>query len=411
MNNNAYHNASTDQLLRLKRQESDSLLDIVRVINSNYTPEQMTRVAALTLVGQLGIGKLGLYLAKEPVLALTFTKALRDDTNIHLELLQLGPAIHRPVPVRKDHQPFLYQAGIEYVICLQGNSRTEGYLLVGDFAQSEQELQNDLIFMQTVAGMLAMALENRRLFEEHVAQASLKRELALAESIQQLLLPAVFDTPKGLSVEARNIPHQQIGGDFYDLIPCGKNAYIFCMADVAGKSISAALVMAVVQASLRALSRYARSLEDMIQELHEELFALNKGEKFVTLFLGKIDLTTQTLTYINAGHNPPLLKSGDQIKELTEGCIPLGIMSIEKPQTGNLILQTGDLIFLYTDGVTEQENPLGEMFGMEALKDWLLNCQSYHLTDSLIEELKRFSHEKPASDDISVMSVRIGEAV
>lgn len=408
MSSNTYHNASTDQLLQLKRQESDALLEIVSAINSNHSPEQMAKIAALTLVGQLGIGKIGLFLFKEGVLKSVFLKGIKEHPEFNHELWKLNLNVKKPIPINQEQQHFIYQSGIEYIICLQGNSQTEGYILVGDFAQSEQELQNDLIFMQTVAGMLAIALENHRLFEDQVAQASLKRELALAESIQQILLPGVFATPQGFSVEAKNIPHQQIGGDFYDLIPAGKDAYLFCMADVAGKSISAALVMAVVQASLRALARYARSLEDIIQELHEELFALNKGEKFVTLFLGKIDLTTKAFTYINAGHNPPILKSGDNLLELTEGCIPLGIMSIEKPQVGNKILKAGDVIFLYTDGVTEQENSKGEMFGTDRLKSWLQSYSGNKITDNLAGHLSAFSEGKPASDDISIMSVRIG---
>lgn len=407
MSSNTYHNASTDQLLQLKRQESDALLEIVSVINSKHSPEQMAKIAALTLVGQLGIGKIGLYLFKEGILNSVFLKGIKEQVEFNNELWKLSLNEKKPIPINKDQQKFIYDSGIEYILCLQGNSQTEGYLLVGDFAQSEQELQNDLIFMQTVAGILAISLENHRLFEEQVAQASLKRELALAESIQQILLPSIFDTPEGFKVEARNIPHQQIGGDFYDLIPAGKNSYLFCMADVAGKSISAALVMAVVQASLRALARYARSLEDIIQELHEELFALNKGEKFVTLFLGKIDLTTRTFTFINAGHNPPILKSGDNLEELTEGCIPLGIMSIEKPQVGNKILQPGDIIFLYTDGVTEQENCKGEMFGTDRLKSWLLSYSGNEISDNLVNYLSIFSEGKPASDDISIMSVQI----
>lgn len=407
MSSNTYHNASTDHLLQLKRQESDALLDIVRALNSNQKPAEMARIAALTLIGQLGIGKMALYLFREGVPEPVYVKGVKTSPEFLGELWKLNLNEKMPVPVQLDHQPALYQCGIEYILCLSGNTQVEGYLLAGDFAQSEQELQNDLIFMQTVSGMLAIAIENHRLFEEFVAQASLKRELALAESIQQILLPQEFNTPAGFKVEARNIPHQQIGGDFYDLIPAGKNAYLFCMADVAGKSISAALVMAVVQASLRALARYARSLEDMVQELHDELFALNKGEKFVTLFLGKIDLTTRAFTYINAGHNPPFLKSGDEIVELTSGCIPLGIMPIEKPEVGNRLLSPGDVIFLYTDGVTEQENPDGEMFGVSRLKEWLKDEGRKGLPAHLTKALQQFSQGHPASDDISIMSVQI----
>ena len=186
--------------------------------------------------------------------------------------------------------------------------------MVGDFAHSIPEQQNDLIFMQTVVKILGIALENKRLFDEKVTQEALKRELTLAEEIQQRLLPRRFDLFPKVEASALNIPNLQVGGDFYDIVKAKDNCFYVCMADVAGKSISAALVMAVMQASLKALARNELPLEDIILSLHETLFAINQGEKFVTLFLGKIELEKQTITYINAGHNPPLLVNANHIK-------------------------------------------------------------------------------------------------
>lgn len=403
MNTNAYHNAPPDRLLELKRQESDSLIQILNSINSDNAPETIASIAGFTLKGQLGIGKICLLIVKDQGLKVTMCSGVSSGVDFSAELSLFNSPL--PSPVFKESQPLLYQQGIEYVMQLSGKTRAEGYLLVGDFAQSEKELQNDLIFMQTVSGILAIALENRRLFEEKVSQESFRRELALAESIQQKLLPSdIRDTP-GIRVVTKNIPHQQIGGDFYELIPAGDKVYYFCMADVAGKSISAALVMAVVQASLRVLARYAKRLDEMIIELHNELFALNQGEKFVTLFLGKIDLNTYTLSYINAGHNPPVLKSRGNIRELTEGCIPLGIMSIEKPEFGNLRILPGDVLFLYTDGLTEQENPAGKMFGSESLHAWIKAYQGQNWVPDMLSELQKFSQGVNPSDDISLMSV------
>jgi len=405
MNMNPYHNAPPQRLLDLKLQESNALLELLRSMTGHHTPEHMARVAGFTLKGQLGIKKICLLLNHKGVLQSITCEGFQGRFWKEGELSNLNT--HLPVPVQQDRHPSLYKAGVEYIILVSGKSNIEGFMLVGAFAQSEAELQNDLIFMQTVAGILGIALENHRLFDDTVAREAMKRELALAESIQQRLLPSSFDHLPGIRAKAKNIPHQQVGGDFYELIPAGKNIYYLCMADVAGKSISAALLMAVMQAGLKVLTRYAQSPEEIVRQLHTELITLNQGEKFVTLFLGKINLNDFTLTYINAGHNPPLIRSPKGIQELKDGCIPLGIMQIDEIETGIIPLNIGDIIFLYTDGLTEQENSEGEMLGAQYLASWLSNYSGIDPVEDMLKIWEEFAQNTPPSDDISLMSVYI----
>lgn len=402
---NPYHNAAPDRLLELKRQEADALLGLLRSTHTDLSPDQIARIAGFTLKGQLGIGKLCLLLLREEVLERILQIGISVAFDAQQELSGLNN--QKPMPVHKERQKGMYEAGIEYILILPGRTGIEGYLLVGDFAQSEAELQNDLIFMQTVAGILGISIENRRLFEEQVSREALRRELSLARSIQERLLPQVFQEVEGIKATARNLPHQQVGGDFYDLIPAEPGIVYICMADVAGKSISAAMIMAVMQASLRVLCRYGGSLEAMMRALHTEFYAVSRGEKFVTLFLGRLDITQKHLTYINAGHNPPLLKSGNDVKELKDGCIPLGIMDIEQMSTGSIRLHAGDTLFLYTDGLTEQENPNEEMYGSERLSEWLSHYEGEDPVADILAIYEAFRQGIAAQDDISLMSVRL----
>jgi len=405
MINNPYHNAAPDRLLELKRQEADAVLGLLRSTNTDLSPAQIARIAGFTLKGQLGIGKLCLLLRQNETLERVLQMGINEPFDAQQELATLDNPM--PMPVQQDTQQGMYAAGLEYIIIMPGRSGIEGYLLVGDFAQSEAELQNDLIFMQTVAGILGISIENRRLFEEQVSREALRRELLMARSIQERLLPHNFPQLDGIQATARNLPHQQVGGDFYDFIPAEPGIVYICMADVAGKSISAAMIMAVMQASLRVLCRYASPLEDMMRELHTEFYAVSRGEKFVTLFLGRLDIHQKHLTYVNAGHNPPLLKSGKEVTELKDGCIPLGIMDIEQMRTGSIRLHAGDILFLYTDGLTEQENPQAEMYGSERLLEWLQQYEGEDPVSDILTLYEAFRQGVDAQDDISLMSVRL----
>ncbi|NBV13319.1 MAG: serine/threonine-protein phosphatase [Sphingobacteriia bacterium] len=406
MKTNVYHRADTATLLKLKQQESDAILDILQSINTDFRPEQIVRVAGYSLRAQLGIGKMCLCIyekgALKPILG------FGTPTPTALQLQEVSK-ITLLTATNTLTLPWLQENGFEYLIPFTGKQGLEGLLMVGDFAHSFPEQQNDLIFMQTVVKILGIALENKRLFDEKVTQEALKRELTLAEEIQQRLLPRRFDIFLNVEASALNMPNLQVGGDFYDIVKVKENCFYVCMADVAGKSISAALVMAVMQASLKALVRNELPLEDIILSLHETLFAINQGEKFVTLFLGKIELEKQTITYINAGHNPPLLVNANQHQELMAGCIPLGIMALSGVEVGTATLSPGSVLFLYTDGLTEQLNPSEEQFGALRVLEVLQSHQSLPI-ESVIAHMRQtqleFAQGIPSGDDISMMAIR-----
>jgi len=289
------------------------------------------------------------------------------------------------------------------------------WFLIADFAESEDETVNDIIFIETVGNILTMSLQNIRLFEEKLSAERLRREIELAGDIQNQALPKNFDLHPALDIHAHSVPHSNVAGDFYNLIPMGESEIVVFMADAAGKGIAAAILITNIQATLNALLLDGASFSTVLRRLHQVIGRLTHYEKFVTLFLGKIDLARGQLTYVNAGHNPPLLLRANRQREwLRKGCIPLGIMEVKQFEQGTVAFCPGDLLYLYSDGLVEQPAPSGEMFGEERLERLMLSSSHQNANKLLNATLRAIAAHAAGNDyedDISLMAIRYVNAV
>ena len=157
------------------------------------------------------------------------------------------------------------------------------------------------------------------------------------------------------------MPHRSIGGDYYDVINVSTDEFVFCMGDISGKGIAAALVMANLQSYLNASPPLVTESErELVDRLNSKIYSITNGDKFITLFIARYNILTRELVYLNAGHNPPFLVNEGEVTRLDKGCALLGILDyIPKVQLGKLILEPNSLIFTYTDGLSEMENPEG----------------------------------------------------
>ena len=207
------------------------------------------------------------------------------------------------------------------------------------------------------------------------------------------------------------LPHQQVGGDYYDFISLNKHEHIFCMADVSGKGMAAALLMSNFQANLHALIKNRPVLTNLVAELNDCVSKTAKGEKFITFFIGLINFKKGEINYVNAGHNPPVLCSKNKSELLDKGTTGLGMFD-ELPfiNEGHVKISSGDSVFCYTDGITELENLKGDFYGMEALKLFIeqnINNSSldkFH--ERLIADLDQFREGNSFSDDVTILSLR-----
>jgi sigma-B regulation protein RsbU (phosphoserine phosphatase) len=259
-----------------------------------------------------------------------------------------------------------------------------------------------------VLGGLAILLV---LVLETADRVVMKRDLEIAREIQHWLVPSEPPAVPGLDIAFVTRPANTVAGDYYDVIARGDSGrYLIAVADVAGKSMPAALLMATFQASLKTLSVASPSLLDLVRGLNS--YACDhsiRGSRFTTAFVAEYDSSTHRLTYINAGHNPPFLLRGNEVTKLTEGGVPLGILPDAPYQSGEVQLGSGDLLAIYTDGVVEAENVTGQEFGENLLINSLRSVPggtAQHVIRQLMANIEGFVATAPQHDDITCLVLR-----
>jgi sigma-B regulation protein RsbU (phosphoserine phosphatase) len=301
----------------------------------------------------------------------------------------------------------------DIIIPVYHKNQPLAYLLIGDIDEQKIEISptiKHLPFVQTLTNIIIVAIENKRLVRESMLQVASKKELELASEMQAMLFPDKLPDDEKLSINAYYQPHHQVGGDYYDFIRLNENEVAFCVADVSGKGVSAALLMANFQANLRALFKYNSSLSEIIYELNNLVFDNAKGEKFITIFLAKYNVLTRMLTYVNAGHNPPLMLCSNTLMQLTTGGIGVGMLpEIPRIREGVVHVSLGSVLVCYTDGLVEQKNDEGDDFGLDRLKEIVSEVKEKQMTNlnkSIINSLDDFRRDLNYVDDIALFSCR-----
>ena len=289
----------------------------------------------------------------------------------------------------------------------------------------------ELKLLTTLSLQAATAIENARLFERtiraaqererlqalhkeaEVARARLESELTLAARIQADLFPAALPSLPGYDIAARNRPARQCGGDYYDALPVDPNGgrVLLCVADVAGKGLPAALVMSNMQATLRALLGGRASMPDLAGRAGELLYASTSPEKYVTAALAELDVATGAVRWVGAGHvDNVILRVGGEAVTLTSTGTPLGLLppGLSYEETPHL-LAPGDMLVLFSDGVTEAQDPAGEEFGEARLLAVLREAAgdgAHAMIDRVFAAIDGFAGHAPQFDDITLLVVR-----
>ncbi len=271
-----------------------------------------------------------------------------------------------------------------------------------------------LILVAYIALIAYLAARSRRLFERLVRQEVhvqsqkdlMVRELEIAGHVQSQLLPHVFPDIGALHVFGMVEQGRFVGGDYCDFLKLSDHRVLVVIADVSGKGVPAALVMAEVRASTHLLASMELDLVGFVEQLNALLLRSTDRKTFVTLFAGEVDTSARTLRYVNAGHPPPLLYRDHHLSSLTRGTIPLGIMA-RVPQLSVLSepFPPGAMLVCYTDGISERRNRGGEEYGEERLKEFVhshIDLDTEPLAQRLLEEVKAFGQARDLDDDITV---------
>ncbi|MFM7770448.1 MAG: PP2C family protein-serine/threonine phosphatase, partial [Bacteroidota bacterium] len=263
-------------------------------------------------------------------------------------------------------------------------------------------------FIQTLTSVLAVALENKRLLQNLVQQERLKKELELAAEMQLMLLPSTFPNNENWDVQGLYRAHQQVGGDYYDVFQIPNGNWVFCMGDVSGKGMPAAFLMSNFQAYVRnAFEADEVDFLKLAKKLNERVWNAAKGEKFITFFLAEYKVKTQTVQYLNCGHNPVLHFSNNLVTEWKATSIGLGMLD-ELPfvKSECITMRPNDFVLCYTDGLVEVEVAENTDYGIERVKESMKGARTAKdLVFQVEQSVNAARGEFLFADDVAILGL------
>ena len=270
--------------------------------------------------------------------------------------------------------------------------------------------EDHLKVLTTLASVAAIRVENARLAEARLERERFERELALASEIQQRFQPTAPPHVPGYELQGISFPCYEIGGDYYDFIEREDGRLVIALGDVSGKGTAAALLMSSLHAAIHAQSASHDSLVATISAVNRYLADNIPANRFVTLFYAELDPQSGALSFLNAGHNPPLIvHSAGTVEQLASGGLPLGIKPDAEYREGRTQMQKGDVLCIYSDGVTEAVSPTGEEFGATRLYEVVsrnIEASAAGIRDRIESSLTKFAQGTSAADDITLVIVK-----
>jgi sigma-B regulation protein RsbU (phosphoserine phosphatase) len=278
--------------------------------------------------------------------------------------------------------------------------------------------QHRQTMLQVLADQTSLAIENAILQREMEEKKNLKQQMRAAKALQQRLFPAPSFSHARLEMANHYAPAQQIGGDYLAFLPLSDSRFVIAIGDVVGKGLPAGLVVMTLHGGLYAEIAHPDDLLALLNNLDRLVYEYAEGKVFVTFFIGILELDQMTLEYASAGHNPPLLlrPKKEEWHELRAAGIPLGLDPETQRGVGKIYLQKGDVLALYTDGLTEARNAYKKQFGLEGLKKVISNWRAAQkrethtltaLLNAVLERVHNFTNNKALEDDTTIMVVTL----
>jgi len=411
-----------NQALDQKVQELKTLLDLVRGLTSNLEPDDVAQLLVLTLAGRWAVRRYALMAWKKGHPVVLRMKGmelgeLADYARHEEQILSMTEAVRTPDMPESDLKTKLRQAQAEVVFPIEaGDETTGGVVVLGPRPGNLSYSESDLEFGMGLVAQAAVAFENSWYFREAIERKKVEQELALAASIQQNLFPARLPKMVNLELAARNRPARTCGGDYYDALHISGHTHLICVADVSGKGLPASLLMSNMQATMRALLGRIPSLTELATLTNSLLYATTPDNKYVTAILVELDPETGQGRYVNAGHQDCLLmRANGEAEWIKSTGTPLGMMAPDMIELlapyaeQRLELHPGDVLALFSDGVTEAHDEDDNEYGEERLAEFMRqirNEPAETLVDKVFCEIDRFAGCAPQYDDITLFVIR-----
>lgn len=302
--------------------------------------------------------------------------------------------------------------GIHSALCvpLWNNREVIGLLYVDTLGIPGRFQRDDLRLLTLLANLAAIKIENVKLFLGEQKRREMEQELQAAAKIQRRLLPANDPDIPNYEITGYNIPCKGVGGDYFDFMPLAGDRLGLAIGDVSGKGMPAALLMAMVQASFQAHASAGLEVTELIHRLNVAVARNSMSNKFMTFFYGELEPASGRMVYTNAGHNPPLLfRTDGSVEELTGGGMILGVLKDAKYTSHETVLRPGDVLVLFTDGITESQNENEEQFEEPRLMEVVKSCMTetaQEIRGRLEDAVGAFVGKAPQFDDITLMVVK-----
>jgi sigma-B regulation protein RsbU (phosphoserine phosphatase) len=411
-----------NQALDQKVQELKTLLDLVRGLTSNLEPDDVAQLLVLTLAGRWAVRRRALIAWKKGHPVVLRMKGMElgeiaDYEKYEEQILKMTEAVRVADMPESDLTTKLREVQAEVVFPIDaGDQTTGGIVVLGPRPGNLFYAESDLEFGMGLVAQAAVAFENSWYFREAVERKKVEQELALAASIQQNLFPARLPKMTDLELAARNRPARTCGGDYYDALQISGQTHLICVADVSGKGLPASLLMSTMQATMRALLGRIPSLTELATLTNSLLYATTPDNKYITAILVELDPETGKGRYVNAGHQDCMLMRADgEVEWIKSTGTPLGMMApdiieLMAPYSEQSFeLHPGDVLALFSDGVTEAHDEDENEFGEERLAGFLRpirNEPAETLVDKVFCEIDRFAGSAPQYDDITLFIIR-----
>ncbi len=410
---------SVDKLTRVNREldkrihQATTLFDLGKEFSSILNRDRVIKLFSLSLMGQIGVRQFAIFLKEGNEMKIVTSRfnGLIDVSVICKISGFENPSLVSEIVATKKLKKELKEIGVSAIIPMKMQDEVKGVLAVGERIAGIPYTQNDLEYIYSIGNLLLISLENSRLFKEELEKQKIEDDLLIARQIQRGMLPKVLPKYSCYDLDAVNISSKHVGGDYYDVINLDDANFIIAIADVSGKGTSASLLMANLQAMIRALVPLKLPLYELTKRVNDMICESTADDRFITLFLARVDKNNQSLTYVNAGHNLPFVirKDGTTMR-LEIGGLLLGVMKSATYEEGIVQLAAGDVLVLFTDGVSEAMNPDGIEFGEERLLEIIKsrkNESAETIKDHIVSEIQEYSGDYQ-SDDLTLVVLKVG---
>ncbi len=398
----------TNKALDGKINQLSSLFDLGKEFSSILEIKRISKLLTYSVTAQMLVSKYAIVIFDDDEVEILDSKINDDDIKNAIVKYQLNN-LKDAVCVKDSNKISIRE--IELIVPMLIKNETKGLILLGKRITKQPYSQSDVEYISSVGSLAMISIENSRLFKEMLEKQKIEKDLELARTIQQNLLPSKIPTSEKFEIAAYNKTARQVGGDFYDVATLENGNTIIALADVSGKGIQASLLVANLQAFLKSLYKLNYSLQEASNILNDLVSENTTNGSFITAFWGIIDNETNEFTYVNMGHNPPLLIRNGEIIKLKKGGMILGVMQTVIPYEYEKVqLKKDDTIILFTDGITEAMNKSNEEYSDERLENLVIDLSEKNakeILDLIVKDVTNFTNDAEQSDDITCMVIKI----